>query len=102
MPIDDFKADFEFTREYGLSHADFFRILPRIEPSWQQLDAHHVAVSRDDGRSLRIQISPEQVRKLASLRIPYIDITFRFAGWAEEQRAKAFEYVVRAGQTGGG
>ncbi len=98
----DSAFDFEFTREYGLSHNDFFRIIPRIEPSWQQLDAHRVTVSRDDGRSLRIEISPEQVRKLASLRIPYIDITFRFAGWTEEQRAEFFDYFDRAFQKGGG
>lgn len=96
------ESDFECTREYGLSHTDFFRIFPRIEPSWQQLDPHHVTVSRDDGRSLQVEISPEHIRKLASLRIPYVDITFRFAGWTEEQRAEFFDYFDRAFQKGGG
>lgn len=94
--------EFEFTREYGLSHADFFRILPRIEPTWRQVGARRVAVGRADGRSLEIEISPEQIRKLASLRIPYIDITFRFAGWTQEQRAEFLEYFDRAFQKGGG
>tara|TARA_R110002073_G_scaffold70620_4_gene174239 strand:+ start:1232 stop:1534 length:303 start_codon:yes stop_codon:yes gene_type:complete len=100
--MEDALPEFEFTREYGLSHSDFFRILPRIEPSWRQLDPGRVVVSRDDGRSLEIAISPEQIRKLASLRIPYIDITFRFAGWTVEQRAEFFEYFDRAFQKGGG
>lgn len=95
-------ATFEFTREYGLSHRDFFRIFPRIEPAWRQLDAHRVAVTRVDGRLLEIEITAEQVRKLASLRIPYIDITFRFTGWTQEQRAEFLEYFDRAFQKGGG
>lgn len=100
--MDGPSTEFEFVREYGLSHADFFRILPRIEPSWRQLDARRVSVGRDDGRSLEIEISPEQVRKLASLRIPYIDITFRFTAWTPQQRAEFFEYFDRAFQKGGG
>ncbi|MGR9092197.1 MAG: hypothetical protein ACU85U_16630 [Gammaproteobacteria bacterium] len=100
--MDDSAFDFELKREYGLSQKDFFRIFPRIEPSWQQLDNHRVEVNRDDGRSLQIEISPEQVRKLATLRIPYIDITFRFARWTQEQRAEFFDYFDRAFQKGGG
>ncbi len=100
--MDDPAPEFEFAREYGLSHGDFFRILPRIEPSWRQLSAHRVSVERNDGRSLEIEISPEQIRKLASLRIPYIDITFRFTGWTPQQRAEFFAYFDRAFQKGGG
>lgn len=98
----DTPAAFEFTREYGLSHGDFFRIFPRIEPDWCQLDEHRVIVTRTDGRSLEIEISPEQIRKIASLRIPYIDITFRFNDWTEEQRAEFLKYFDRAFQKGGG
>ena len=100
--MDDSAFDFEYKREYGLSHKDFFRIFPRIEPTWQQLDAHRVEVNCEDGRALQIEISPEQVRKIASLRIPYIDITFRFARWSKEQRAEFFEVFDRAFQKGGG
>ena len=100
--MDDAAFDFEFKREYGLSHYDFFRIFPRIEPTWQQLDPLRVRVDREDGRSLQIEISPEQVRKLATLRIPYINITFRFARWSAEQRAEFFENFDRGFQKGGG
>jgi hypothetical protein len=100
--MEDPPGEFEFTREYGLSHRDFFRIFPRIEPAWRQLGARRVAVTRSNGRSLEIEIGPEQVRKIASLRIPYIDITFRFAGWTQEQRAEFLEYFDRAFQKGGG
>lgn len=100
--MSDAAREFEFAREYGLSHYDFFRILPRIEPSWQQLDDRRVSVSRDDGRALEIEISPEHIRKIASLRIPYIDITFRFTDWSSQQRAEFFEYFDRAFQKGGG
>jgi hypothetical protein len=94
--------DFEIEREFGLSHADFFRVFPRIEPGWQRLLPLLVETPRDDGRVLQIELSDQHERKLASLRVPYIEITFRFAGWSENQRIEFFEKFDRAFQKGGG
>lgn len=100
--VNEAAFDFEIEREFGLSHRDFFRIFPRIEPGWVRLGPLRVAVSRDDGRRLEIEISPEHVRNLATLRIPYVLLQFRFAGWSEEQRSEFFKNFDRSFQKGGG
>lgn len=94
--------DVEIEREFGLSHADFRRIFPRIEPEFRQLQERCVELVRADGRVLQIEISPEQVRRLASFKIPFILITFRFAGWNDEQRTEFFKKFDLAFQKGGG
>lgn len=97
-------AGLEFTirREFGLSHSDFFRIFPRIEPDSRTIEERCVALERRDGRRLRIEISDEKVRRLGALKIPFIDITFHFTGWSDEQRAEFFAKFDRAFQKGGG
>lgn len=92
----------EIEREFGLSHTDFYRIFPRIEPSACRLDDRHFELEREDGRRLSIEISAEKIRKLATLKIPYIDITFSFRGWSTEQRTEFFEKFDRSFQKGGG
>lgn len=92
----------EQVREFGLSHKDFYRIFPRLEPAWQDLGERRVKIERSDGRELEIILSPEHIRQIASLRIPYIDITFRFSGWSEEQRLEFFEKFDLSFQKGGG
>jgi len=96
------QSDVEIEREFGLSHSDFFRIFPRIEPDWRETGPLSVEVRRADGRRLEIELSTEHVRKLGMLRIPYIDITFRFSGWSEDQRAEFFDHFDRSFQKGGG
>ena len=89
-------------REFGLSHSDFYRIFPRVEPAAEQLRERVFRVSRDDGRVLDIEISEEKIRRLGILKIPYIDISFRFTGWSDAQRVEFFEKFDRSFQKGGG
>jgi hypothetical protein len=95
-------SDFEIKREFGLSHRDFYRIFPRVEPTARKISDLIFELVREDGSQLRIELSAEQIRRLATLRIPYIDITFRFTGWSETQRAEFFEKFDRSFQKGGG
>lgn len=93
---------FESVREFGISHSDFFRILPRIESTMKRIGERLVQISREDGRQLEIELSLEKIRRLATLRIPYVDITFRFSGWNDVQRTEFFENFDRSFQKGGG
>jgi hypothetical protein len=93
---------FELVRDFGLSPSDFFRIFPRIEAAAQRVDDRTVKILRADGRTLEIKLSDERTRRLATLRIPYVDITFRFSGWSEAQRAEFFKNFDRSFQKGGG
>jgi hypothetical protein len=96
------RFEFEIQREFGLSHSDFFRIFPRIEPDSRPIGERGVELERDDGRRLRIELSEEKRRCLGALKIPFIDITFCFAGWTTEQRTEFFGIFERAFQKGGG
>ena len=94
--------EIEIEREFGLSHSDFFRIFPRIEPGFRRVADRCVELEREDGRRLRIEISPEHARRLGSFSIPFIEITFRFAGWTDQQRVEFFQKFDRAFHKGGG
>jgi hypothetical protein len=93
---------FQIEREFGLSHADFYRIFPRVEPDSRKVSDRCFELEREDGRRLHIELSDEHVRRLATLKIPFIEITFRFAGWTVEQRTEFFEKFDRSFQKGGG
>jgi len=95
-------GELEVIREFGLSHSDFYRVFPRLEPTATKVKERYFELERADGRKLEIQISPEKIRKLATLRIPYMDITFRFLGWSDAQRTEFFTDFDRSFQKGGG
>lgn len=93
---------FAVTREFGLSHGDFFRIVPRVWPGYERLAESSVKVSLGDLAAVEITPSEQKYRRLASLNIPYMDITFKFFHVSERQRAEFFEDFERVFQKGGG
>ncbi|MFP6681683.1 MAG: hypothetical protein VCB07_05735, partial [Gammaproteobacteria bacterium] len=60
---------FEIEREFGLSHLDFQRIFPRVEPEAKKLSDLSFELERGDGRRLQIELSDEHIRRLATLKI---------------------------------
>ena len=52
--------------------------------------------------ALEIQLSEQKYRRLATLKIPYMDIEFEFTGANETQRIEFFEKFERKFQKGGG
>tara|TARA_Y100000588_G_scaffold361219_1_gene421824 strand:- start:1375 stop:1698 length:324 start_codon:yes stop_codon:yes gene_type:complete len=89
-------------REYGISHGDFGRIFPRIEPKTRQTAERRFQLLHADGRSLQIELAIEQARLIASLKIPFTQITFRFMGWSSSQRIDFFRNFDQSFQKGGG
>jgi len=89
-------------KEMGLTHADFFRLLPRamgehayrIEGSSVDADVH-------DG-SLKIVIGPQKTRRIALLHLPYAEVSFTFVGVSESQRLEFMEHFDLHFQRGGG
>lgn len=90
--------------EMGITHADFFRIFPRVPDGGALRREHEAAISVawPDGRSLQVSLSAERVRRIALLRIPCVDVTLRFHGFDDEQRAHLVTRFHRAFQKGGG
>jgi hypothetical protein len=100
--MSDSNDPFVIEREFGLSHSDFHRIFPRIEPTTKRISDSRFEIATGDGRELRINLSDEKIRKLGMLKIPYMLITFQFTGWNETQRAEFFKNFERSFQKGGG
>lgn len=90
------------TREYGLSHADLARILPRLTTARLEVIAGDYVFAFADGRRLTLSPGAQQTRQIASLRIPYLQATFCFAGWESAQIEEFFTRFDRAFQKGGG
>lgn len=86
----------------GLTHDDFWRLLPRA------MGHHHYERKGDevhatiDGGKLVIALGPPQERKIALLRIPYSEVVFTFTDVQEEQRAAFKTHFDLHYQRGGG
>ena len=90
------------TREFGLSHDDFFRIFPRVWPDHETVGERQVCLKLGPNAVLNIRLSDQKYRRLATLKIPYMDIEFEFFAVEEPQRIEFFEKFERAFQKGGG
>ena len=90
------------TREFGLSHDDFFRIFPRVWPEYETVGERRVRLNLGPNTALEVQLSEQKYRRLATLKIPYMDIEFEFTGANEVQRIEFFEKFERKFQKGGG
>ena len=87
----------------GITHADFRRIFPRVVGDAVTLEGDLEAhVTWADGRSLAVRVSPEQFRRLARLKIPYVDIEFEFQGFSEDAVEVFMRRFEAAFQKGGG
>lgn len=89
--------------EMGITHSDFRRIFPRlVEDANSHSGDLETEVIWDDGRQLRVSVSPEQIRKIALLRIPYVNISFEFQSFSSEARDQFMVRFDRAFHKGGG
>ena len=90
------------TRELGLDHADFFRILPQVlagDPV--QITATMVVVDEAQ-RRLTLRLAPTGKRQIASLCLPVTQVSFEFSGYSEEDISTFMERFARHFQRGGG
>lgn len=87
----------------GISHDDFFRVLPRVleDAKWRRegLSIHAEWVS---GATLVARISPQRQRRIASLSLPCVDVELAFCGLAAEACAAFVQRFDVAFQKGGG
>ena len=91
-----------FTRELGLTHAEFYRSLPAaIAHRAFTTEGNQVRIE-DGARIVTIDLGPQRYRPIASLRMPYVEATFTFVGYAESDRRQFMERFERYFQRGGG
>lgn len=85
------EAHVKDTRQMGITHADFFRLLPRaMGENHYEINSYTVQATLPDGTVI-ITLGEEKERKLsANVIMPYADVTFDYYGVSEEMRV-AFE-----------
>jgi hypothetical protein len=94
---------FSETRQYGLSHADLARILPRFMPGTAPTVTGNTYVfSLAAGQAVSLAVGPEQERRLGLLRMPFVDLTFGYEGLDAGERAAFRARFDRSFQKGGG
>ena len=77
---------FSHTDELGYSHQEFFRAFgPAIENRPYTYENRRVSFDYEGGR-ITIELSEQQVRRIASIELPYLFATFRFYDLNETQR----------------
>jgi hypothetical protein len=75
-----------YSREMGLTHADFWRLLPRaMGENPYSIQGNTVRAAIEQG-TLEIVIGPAQERRIALLRLPYAEVSFTFLGVTEQQQ----------------
>lgn len=79
-----------YSREMGLTHADFWRLLPRAMGNHSYAVVGNRVLANVDNGKLEITIGPPLERRIALMCIPYSVVSFTFDGVSEAQQ-KAFK-----------
>jgi hypothetical protein len=91
-----------FSRELGLTHAEFYRSLPpAIAHRPFAVENHRVVIQHGHGHVV-IELGPQQYRSIASLRLPYLEARFTFAGLSRNDREQFMARFERYFRRGGG
>ena len=85
----------------GLTHAEFFRSLPPAIDHPYTVEGRRVVVEHGSGH-VELELGPQQDRRIASLRLPYVVVRFTFAGVPEAERTQFMARFERYFQRGGG
>ena len=102
VPQPDTPDPFVVEKEMALTHADFFRIIPRAfgTEDFERTDTG--VVLADGARRLEITLGLERIRKIALMKIPACDVRLEFSGYTGAERRDALYLFDRIFQKGGG
>lgn len=90
-------------KEMGITHADFFRILPRVFPEQPYTVRGTRVVAQEGPRRLTIELSAEGERRVGPLiTMPVTHVTLTFAGYGEAERARFLAHFELQYFRGGG
>jgi hypothetical protein len=91
-----------FTRELGLTHAEFHRSLPAaIAHRPCRSDGDRVIVE-EGTKTVTMTLGPQQQRRIASLRLPFVVVGFEFVGFTAAEFEDFMRRFERYFQRGGG
>ena len=92
----------QFSKEMGVSHSDFFRLLPRAMGDTPYRVEGMKVIGELGSGSVSIELGEQQVRRIALMAIPYAEVSFAFDGVAENERTEFMRYFDLRFQRGGG
>lgn len=89
------------TRDMGVDHQEFLRILPQVLGFSPALDNGMIAVEHGK-RRLTIRLAPQIVRRLGLLALPVTLVELEFSGYGPDEAHAFMGRFDRAYQRGGG
>ncbi len=89
-------------REMTITHADFFRILPKVLKNNQFEVSENRVIIVETKKRLEIMLSPESSRSIGALQLPVTILEFRFDGYTTEQTEKFMRQFDMSFHKGGG
>ncbi len=90
------------SRDMALTHKDFFRILPRAMGDHSHTTDSNGVTAKVHGGEVRIDIGPQQLRKIALMEVPWCKVDFTATGLTEAQFEAFSTHFHRRYQRGGG
>lgn len=90
------------TKEMGITHADFFRLLPVALGTEDYAVTPTSATAEAGSKSVRIDLGPEGTRQIALLALPQTTVTIALDGYDDEEAEAFMVRFDRAYQRGGG
>lgn len=101
LPVAE-NPDIQYAREMGVTHSDFFRILPAAMGSHSyRVEGNAVYVQLYEG-SAEIKIGVQQERRIALMCIPFAEVSFHFRDVTKEQQEAFKAHFDLRFQRGGG
>ena len=95
-------AEVSFEREMGFKESEFLRIFPvAINGAKHSIDGRRIHVEMNPGE-LFVEIGAQQYRKIASISLPYLKVSFSFKGCSQQQIDEFITYFDLRYQRGGG
>ena len=86
----------------GFKESEFLRIFPvAVNGANHRLQGSELIVQMDPGE-LVVEIGAQQYRKIASISLPYLKVTFSFEGVSQKRVDEFLKYFDLRYQRGGG
>jgi len=101
LPVDNI-PDIQYADNMGLTHADFFRLLPAAMGEHPfRVDGMKVFGEIHNG-TVEITLGAQQERRIALMRIPNAQVSFHFRGVTQAEQEVFKAYFDLRFQRGGG
>ena len=91
-----------YEREMTITHKEFLRLLPKALAGLSYEKNGNLIEIIDDDRLIKINLSEESIRKIASLELPVTNVRIELNNFQTEDSARFISRFGLAYQKGGG